>query len=97
VQLVKAQARQIHVARVSGRVQSAEDEPQAIGVLRLNAAPTASGEKLFESFMSKSLYRHQAQCNLCGYVSQSGEYDDRILESKSVIVENLDVDDSPES
>jgi hypothetical protein len=52
-------------------------------VLRLNAALIASGEKLFESLMSKPLDRHQTQCNLCGYVSQSGEYDDRIPESES--------------
>jgi hypothetical protein len=33
--------------------------------------------------MSKSLDRHQTQCNLCGYISQSGEYDDRIPENES--------------
>ena len=72
VQLVKAEARQVHVARIGCGVQSAEDETQAIDVLRLDAALVARGEKLFEPFVSKALDRHWNQCHLRGYESQSG-------------------------
>jgi hypothetical protein len=72
VQLVKAETGQIHVARIGRCVQSTEDKPQAVGVLRLDPARRAGGKQTLQPLVSKSLDRHRNQCNLCGYRSQSG-------------------------
>jgi hypothetical protein len=38
----------------------------------LNGALGASGEELFQALVPKPLDRHQNQCNVYGYISQSG-------------------------
>ena len=57
-ELVEIQAGQVHIARARRRIQTAEDQPEPIGMIRLNPRLGAGGEELFESFVPKSLYRH---------------------------------------
>jgi rubredoxin len=66
-QFVKIQARQVHIARARRRVQTAEDQPEPVGVFRLNSRLGPGGEVPFESFVPKPLDRRAYQCNLCGY------------------------------
>ena len=72
LKFMESQARQVHVVWGRRRIQGAENQSQPFFMFGLDAALAPGGEKLFETLVPKSLDRHQNQCNLYGYGSQSG-------------------------
>ena len=66
-EFMEVQAGQVHIARAGRDVQTAEDEAEPVGVLRLNSRLVAGGEEPFDSFVPESFDRHAYKCNLYGY------------------------------
>ena len=58
LQLVKVQTGQVQVARVGGRVQSSQNQPEPVAVLRLESTCVAPSEEALKPFVSKALDRH---------------------------------------
>jgi len=69
MEFMEIQAGQVHIARAGRGVQTAEDEAEPVGMLRLNPRLRSCGEEPFDSFVSKSSDRHVSKCNLYGYTT----------------------------
>ena len=59
LEFVQVHARQIHIARVGGSVQSAKEHPEAISIFRLNTLLAPGDEEGLEPLMPTILDRHR--------------------------------------
>jgi hypothetical protein len=57
---MQVEARQAHVPGLPGHVQSAQDEPEPVGMLGLNLGDLPGGEEEFEALVPEPADRHVA-------------------------------------
>ena len=71
MQWVQRQAGQIHIARRSANVETAQNQSKPLFVLRLNPGHASGFEKASKPLVPKAQDRRAGYCNPTGYVRQA--------------------------